>query len=137
MGCTAVIFVSLAWLGGGVEGGGNLCAPGAVNMHYSAYKYLNALALSKLSPWAHLHVVGMLRFMSNINQPSLPTPFYSVLVSVSVILALSSVFRSVYSPDNSPLSHSVLPVLYLPYWSFQLYYLRMKVSFGPDIIPSD
>ena len=24
-------------------------------------------------------------------------------------------------PDNSPLSHSVLPVLPLPYWSFQLY----------------
>ena len=27
------------------------------------------------SPWSHLHVVGMLRFMSAINQPSLPTPF--------------------------------------------------------------
>ena len=27
------------------------------------------------SPWAHLHVVGMLRFMSDINQLSLPTPF--------------------------------------------------------------
>ena len=34
------------------------------------------------SPRAHLHVVGMLRFMSDINQPSLPTPFYSVLVAV-------------------------------------------------------
>ena len=34
------------------------------------------------SPWARLHVVGMLRFMSDINQPSLPTPFYSVLVAV-------------------------------------------------------
>ena len=45
-----------------------------------------------------------------INQPSLLTPFYSVLVSVSVFMALSTVFHSINSPDNSPLSHSVLPV---------------------------
>ena len=73
------------------------------------------------SPRAHLHVVGMLRFMFDINQPSLPTPFYSVLVLISVYMALSTVFHSIKSPDNSPLSHSVLPVLFLPYWSFQLY----------------
>ena len=70
---------------------------------------------------AHLHLVGMLQFMSDINQPSLPTPFYSVLVSVSVFKALSTVFHSINSPDNSPFSDSVLPVLSLPYWSFQLY----------------
>ena len=50
----------------------------------------------------------------DINQPSLPTPFYSVLVSISVFVALSTVFHSINSPDNSPLSHSVLPVLFLP-----------------------
>ena len=50
-----------------------------------------------------------------INQPSLPTPFYSVLVSVSVFMVLSTVFHSINSLDNSPLSHSVLPVLFLPY----------------------
>ena len=55
------------------------------------------------------------------NQPSVPTPFYFVLVSVSVFMALSTVFHSINSSDNSPLSHSVLPVLLLPYWSFQLY----------------
>ena len=60
-------------------------------------------------------------YVFNINQPSLPTPFNSVLVSVSVLLALSTVFHSINSPDNSPLSHSVLPVLLLPYWSVQLY----------------
>ena len=50
------------------------------------------------------------------NQPSLLTPFfYSVLVSISVFMALSTVFHSINSPDNSPLSHSVLPVLFLPY----------------------
>ena len=43
-------------------------------------------------------------FVCDINQPSLPTPFYSVLVSVSVFMALSTVFHSVNSPDNSPLS---------------------------------
>ena len=63
----------------------------------------------------------MLRFMSDINQPSLPTPFYSVLVSVSSFMAFSIVFRSINSPDNSLRSHSVLPVLILLYWSFQLY----------------
>ena len=73
------------------------------------------------SPRVHLHVVGMLRFMSDINQPSLPTPFYSVLVSISVFMALSTVFHSINSPYNSSFSHSVLVVLVLPYWSFQLY----------------
>ena len=57
----------------------------------------------------------------DINQPSLPTPFYSVLVSISVFMALSTAFNSINSPDNSPLSNSVLLVLLLPYWSFQLY----------------
>ena len=44
------------------------------------------------------------------NQPGLPTAFYSVLVSVSLLMALSTVFYSINSPDNSPFSHSVLPV---------------------------
>ena len=47
---------------------------------------------------------------------------YSVFVSVSVFIALSTVFYSINSPGNSPLSHSaVLLVLFLSYWSFQLY----------------
>ena len=80
-----------------------------------------AYELSSESPRTHLHVVGMLRFTSDKNQPSFSTPFYSVLVSVSVLVALSTVFHSLNSPDNSPFSHSVLPVSSLPYWSFQLY----------------
>ena len=44
----------------------------------------------------------------DINQSSLPTPFYSVLVSVSVFMDLLTAFHSINSPDNSPLSHSVL-----------------------------
>ena len=58
----------------------------------------------------------------DINQPSLPAPFYSVLVSISVFMALSTVFHSMNSPDNFPLSHSVLPVLFLPDW-FCIYLL--------------
>ena len=72
------------------------------------------------SPWAHLHVVGMSRSMSDIKQPGLPTPFYSVLVSISVFMALATVFHSINS-HNSPFFHSVLVVLVLPYWSFQLH----------------
>ena len=60
-------------------------------------------------------------YVCDRNQPSLPTPFYSVLVTVSVFMALSTVFRSTNSPDNSPFSHSILPVLSLPYWSFHLH----------------
>ena len=71
-----------------------------------------------------------------INQPSLPTPLYPALypvqMSVSVFMAISTVFLSMNSPDNSPLSHSDRPVLFLPYWSFQLYI--MTVSLSPDII---
>ena len=79
-----------------------------------------------LSLPAHLHVVGMLQFkVFDINQPSLPTPFFlnfnSVLVSVSAFMALSTVFQSINSPDISPLSHSILPVLFLLYRSFQLH----------------
>ena len=59
-------------------------------------------------------------YVFNINQPSLPTPFHSVLVSVSVFRALSTVFHSINFPDNSSFSDSVLPVLYLLYWSLVL-----------------
>ena len=47
--------------------------------------------------------------------------FNSVLVSISVFMALSTVFHSINSPDDSPFFDSVLPVLSLPYWSFQLF----------------
>ena len=59
--------------------------------------------------------------VKDMNQISLPTPFYSVLVSISVFIALSTVFHSLNSPEKSPFSHSVFPVLSPPYWSFQLY----------------
>ena len=49
-------------------------------------------------------------YVPDINQPSLSTPFYSVLVSVSVFMALSSVYLSellrVYSPSRQLRSSS-------------------------------
>ena len=60
-------------------------------------------------------------YVFDINQPSLPTPFYSVLVSISVFMALSTVFHTINSPNDCPLSHSVLLVLLLSHWFFQLY----------------
>ena len=76
-------------------------------------------------------------YVKDINQPSLPTPFCSVLMSVSVFKALSTVFRFTNSPDNSPISHSVLSglicaVLVVP----STVYFFMKVFFSPDIIAS-
>ena len=84
---------------------------------------------------AHLHVVGLLWFyVKDFNQPSLPTPLYAVLVSVSVFMALSTVFHSINSPDNSPLFPSVLPALILRYWSLNYLSFFMKVSLSPVII---
>ena len=65
--------------------------------------------------------LGCCGYCLDIYQLSLPTPFCSVLVSVSVFMALLTLFQSIHSPDNSPLSHSVLPVLFMPYWSLQPY----------------
>ena len=59
-------------------------------------------------------------YVFDINQPSVPTPFNSVLVSLSVFKALSTIVHSVNSPNSFPLSHSALPVLVLPYWPIQL-----------------
>ena len=87
------------------------------------------------SPLAHILVVGMLRFMSCIYQPRLPTPPYSVFVSSSVFLALSTVFHSKLAPNSSPFSDSVLPVLSLPSWSFQLYISWWLASQNTGVVP--
>ena len=60
--------------------------------------------------------------------------FKSVLVSVFVFMALSTVFHSVNSSHNSPLSVSVLLVSFLPLLALSTIYLFMKVSLSPDII---
>ena len=86
------------------------------------------------SPRAHLHVVGDVAvYVFDVNQPSLPTPFHSVLVSISVFMAFSTVFHSINSPDNSPLSYFVPPGLISALLVLSIIYLFMKISFSPDI----
>ena len=72
-------------------------------------------------------------YVFDINQPSLPTPFYSVSVSFSVFMALLTVFYSMNFPDNSPLSHSALSVYFYLIGPFN-YISLMKVSLSPDVI---
>ena len=74
-------------------------------------------------------------YVFDINQPSLPTPFYSVFVSVPVFMALSTVFHSLNSPDVS--IFSLCPSSFMSALSvLSTIYLFMKVSFSPDIIPN-
>ena len=62
-------------------------------------------------------------YVFDINQPSLPTPFYSVLVSVSVFLTLSTVFHSINSLSGLISALLVLSTICL----------FMKVSLSLDI----
>ena len=94
-----------------------------------------AIFIPLTSLLAYLHMLGMLQIMSDIKQPRLPTPFYSVLVSVSVLMTLSTVSHSINSPDNSPFSDSVLPIFISASLVLSTVYMFMKVSFSPDIIP--
>ena len=82
-------------------------------MHVSC---LPTVSLSLVPTDSPSRGVDVAVYVFDINRPSLPTAFYSVLVSVSVFMTLSTVFHSMNSPDNSPLSQSVLP-----YRFFQLY----------------
>ena len=83
-------------------------------------EYLTLCSTSKLEIFVDSPLSGgdVVVYVPDIDQPSLPTPFYSVLLSISVIMALEAVFHSIHSRDHSPLSHSVLLVLFLPYWKF-------------------
>ena len=61
-------------------------------------------------------------YIFDIYKPTeLAHSFQFVLVSISVFMDVSTVFHSTNSPENSPPSNSVLPVLLLPNWSFQLH----------------
>ena len=57
----------------------------------------------------------------DMNQPSLPPPFWFCSRVCFCLYSPFNCISSINSPDNSPLSNSVLLVLLLPYWSFQLY----------------
>ena len=67
----------------------------------------------------------------DINKPSLPTPFYYFLVSVSVFMAFSTVFHSLRLILQTSLRF--LTLFFWSKWSFQLC-VSMKLSLSPDII---
>ena len=72
----------------------------------------------------HLDVVGMLRFMTDINQPSLPHSFFYFLFCSCVYFSLYGPFNCISFRKFSQqlfTFHSVLLVFSLLYWSFQLY----------------
>ena len=74
-------------------------------------------------------------YVCDINQLSLPTPVYSVLVSSSVFMALSTVFHSLNSPNNSSAFSLCSSALFLPYSvTGPFNCLFMKVSLSHDII---
>ena len=54
--------------------------------------------------WSGLTPGGHIMWYRHVNQPSLPTPFYSVLVSISVFMALPTVFQSINSPEQLSVS---------------------------------
>ena len=57
-------------------------------------------------------------YVFDINQPTCPFLLILFLCLILSFMALSTVFHSIDSPDNSPLSHSVLPVIFLPFCPF-------------------
>ena len=76
---------------------------------------------------------GCCSLCPDINQPSLPAPFYFVLVSISVFVALSTVFHSKFLLNNSPLFYPVLPVLWssfchIGHFNYISQYKTKKVS---------
>ena len=96
------------------------------------YGHFARVAVTRLPAGSPSRGGDVVVYVLDINQLSLPISFYSVFVSISVFIALSTVFHSINSPENSALSHSVLLVPFLPYWSL---YLFMKVFFSAsDII---
>ena len=68
----------------------------------------------------------------DINQPSLITPFYSVLVSVSVFMALSAVFHFINSPDKLSALSFCSSGLISAVLVLSTIYLCVKVSLSRD-----
>ena len=60
--------------------------------------------LSLVPAGSSSHGGDVVVYVKDMNQPSLPTPFYSVLMSIHVFTALSTIFHTINSPENSPLS---------------------------------
>ena len=76
----------------------------------------------------------LLTFVVPIGSPSPDgdVAVYSVLVSDSFFMALSTLFYSINSPHNSPLSYSVVLVVFV--LSTIFFFFFMKIFLSPGII---
>ena len=86
-----------------------------------------------LSPWSHFHMMGMSWFMSDINQPSLPTLF---LFCSCVYFCLYGLFNCIsFHKFSRQLSAFSLcsSCLICTLLVLSTTYLFMKVSFSPDV----
>ena len=70
----------------------------------------------------------------DVDQPSLPTTFYSVLVSVSVFMVLSTVFSFLNFSRQLSASALCSSGFISALLVLSSIYLFMKVSLSPDII---
>ena len=85
--------------------------------------------LKKKSPQTHLHVVGMLRFISDINRQRLPTPFLKFCSCVYFCLycPFNCISIHKFSRQLSVFSHCS-PSLISAYLVLSTIYLFLKVS---------
>ena len=118
--------------------GGRSCSrwPNVIVQTWQSEDSIQCVFVSTGSPSRGGHIAV---HVFDVNQPSLPTPLYYVLVSISVYDPFNCISFHKFSRQLSAFSlffrffrSFVLPVLYPPYWwSFHLF---MKVSFSPDLI---
>ena len=111
-----------------------------VNCHVDKFNISPNLCLGKCPffsvPGTHFEVMGILRFMSGINQQSLPIPF---LFCYCIYFCLYVPFNCIsFQKFSRPLSAFLLcsSGLISALLALSTIYLFMKVSFSPDIIPS-
>ena len=98
-------------------------------------RQLSAFSFCSSSPQVHLHVVRMLRFMSDVNQPSLPTPFYYVLVSISVYGSINCTLFHEFSRQLSDFWLCSSCLIFVLFVLSSIYHF-VRVSFIADIIHS-
>ena len=80
----------------------------------------NGIVSHLQSPWAHFRR-GFCGLCLLHKSAELAHSFWPVLVSISVFMALSTLFHSINYPENPPPSHFLLQVLFLLYGLFQLH----------------
>ena len=85
--------------------------------------------------WLQFHMKSIKLYLVSLFVEILASLFYSAIASISVFMALSTVFHSISFPNNSLFSDSVL-LSYLCLLVLSTLYLFLKVSYSPDIIPS-